>query len=65
MSKIGWYELEEQFGDEINVVVCDRRTGEVVVFNLDSLEAHDKLIAYLDSNRQVGALPLAANAVSD
>ena len=66
MQRIGWYQLEESFGnDEISVVVSDPRTGEVVTYKLESLEDHDKLIEYLDQHRQVGSLKMAVKAIAE
>lgn len=66
MQRIGWYQLQEDFGaEEISVVVHDPRTGEVVAYQLDSLEAHDKLIAFLEQHRQVGSLQLAQAASAE
>jgi len=66
MQRIGWYQLEESFGnDEISVVVSDPRNGEVVIYKLESLEDHDKLIEYLDQHRQVGSLKMAVKAIAE
>ncbi|MCG8437972.1 MAG: hypothetical protein MI751_07795 [Pseudomonadales bacterium] len=66
MQRIGWYQLEESFGnDEISVVVSDPRNGEVVTYKLESLEDHDKLIEYLDQHRQVGSLKMAVKAIAE
>ncbi|MGI5310357.1 hypothetical protein [Rheinheimera sp. WS51] len=56
--KIGWYQIEENWLSDgtIDVAISDRRTNELVAFQIDNLEDYDKVIQFLDTNRQIGVL---------
>ncbi|WP_348700936.1 hypothetical protein [uncultured Limnobacter sp.] len=56
--KIGWYQIEENWLSDgtIDVAISDRRTNELVAFQIDNLEDYDKVIQFLDMNRQIGVL---------
>ena len=56
--KIGWYNLEEDFLSDgaIDIAIRDRRTNELVAFQINNLEDYDKLVQFLDENRQLGVL---------
>ncbi|MBQ4840172.1 hypothetical protein [Pseudoalteromonas luteoviolacea] len=56
--KIGWYHIEESFEADgtIDMAIRDKRTNELVAFQIDSLEDYDKIIDFLDQNRQLGVL---------
>ena len=55
---IGWYLIDESFEADgtIDVAIKDKRTNDFVLFRIEGLESYDKLIEYLDQNRQVGVL---------
>lgn len=56
--KIGWYQIEENWLSDgtVDVAISDRRTNELVAFQIDNLEDYDKVIQFLDQNRQIGVL---------
>lgn len=56
--RIGWYQIEENWLSDgtIDVAISDRRTNELVAFQIDNLEDYDKVIQFLDTNRQIGVL---------
>ncbi|OZC34962.1 hypothetical protein B9Q17_00225 [Marinobacter vinifirmus] len=56
--KIGWYQIEENWLSDgtVDVAISDRRTNELVAFQIDNLEDYDKVIQFLDTNRQIGVL---------
>ena len=55
--KIGWYQIEENWLSDgtVDVAISDRRTNELVAFQIDNLEGN-KVIQFLDQNRQIGVL---------
>lgn len=56
-TKIGWYTIDEEFGDDgIEVAVFDARNHDIVTFKLDHLEAHTALIDRLESCQEMGSL---------
>ena len=55
---IGWYQIEENWLTDgtIDVAISDRRTNELVAFQIANLEDYDKVIRFLDQNQQMGVL---------
>ena len=55
---IGWYQIEEDWLTDgaIDVAIRDRRTNELVAFQIANLEDYDKVIRFLDQNQQMGVL---------
>ena len=56
--QIGWYQIEENWLSDgtVDAAISDRRTNELVAFQVDNLEDYDKVIQFLDQNRQIAAL---------
>jgi hypothetical protein len=56
--KIGWYLIEESFEADgsIDMAIRDKRSNELVSFQVNSLEDYDKIISYLKNNQQLNML---------
>ncbi|MEK7500132.1 MAG: hypothetical protein AAB649_06015 [Patescibacteria group bacterium] len=55
---LGWYHIDETLDarGSFDLAIKDRRTGELVAVKIDNIEDYNKLIEFLEINRQVGVL---------
>ena len=53
-KRIAWDERQDKFDhQQVDLILWDHRSGQVVAMQIDTLQQHDELIAFLDRNRLV------------
>jgi hypothetical protein len=66
-AKVGnWFNLQESFeaNGDIDIAIRDKRSGELIVCTVQTLEAYDDLIKFLSENQHVDTLQKLAGASS-